>query len=109
MGLRIVAIVLIGLQPNPPRVEFDAVVPVALAGAVTLAAIVAAVRGPQRAMRLIGPAIAMLGLIVARAVRSEGLWLTVAGLALGLVAWAMTARRAFALAGVIAAAAAVTV
>ena len=73
--------------------------PFALAGAVTLAAIVAAARAPHRAARLMAPAIALLGLLATGAVRPEGLWLTLAGLALGLSAWLMMTRRAFALIG----------
>lgn len=82
--------------------------PFALAGAVTVAAIVAAARAPHRAMRLIAPAIAVLGLLATRAIRPEGLWLTLAGLGMGLGVWLMTTRRAVALAGVLAAGVAIS-
>ena len=72
--------------------------PTAFTVAVAVAAIVASVRAPHIAVRLTAPVVAVLALAASRAVRPEGLWLALAGLALGLVAWLMISRRAFALA-----------
>lgn len=73
--------------------------PSAFTVAVVVAAIIASVRAPRLAWRLTATAVALLALLASRAVRPEGLWLALAGLTLGLAAWLMIGRRAFALAG----------
>lgn len=76
--------------------------PTAFTATVAVAAMVAGLRTPQLAARVIAAIVAVSALAAMREVRPEALWLALAGLGLAAVIWSVTARRAFAAAGAVA-------